>query len=108
MSAMGRKRTFADTLEDLRNRRPCIQLGTRQLIPAMWMESDDQYFSRRARQERVAAGQARHPVAREAHLAMAMRFEEVADAIARTQKSGESPSSPPYVCAASDRMTKHG
>jgi hypothetical protein len=78
MSGMGRKRTFADTLEDLRNRRPCIHLGTRQLIPAMWMESDDQYFSRRARQERVAAGQARHPVAREAHLAMAMRFEEVA------------------------------
>lgn len=53
----------------------------------MWMESDDQYLSRRAGQERLAARQARHPVAREAHLAMARRFDEVADAIARTQKS---------------------
>lgn len=52
----------------------------------MWMESDSVYFKRRARQEREAAYKAVHPVAREAHLAMAERFKSVSEAIAATDR----------------------
>jgi hypothetical protein len=48
----------------------------------MWMESDSIYFFRRARQEREAARRAVHPEARQAHLAMARRFDSLSEAIA--------------------------
>jgi hypothetical protein len=52
----------------------------------MWMESDSHYFSRRAWQEREAATKALHPAARDAHLAMARRFEEVSRAIEKNER----------------------
>ena len=52
----------------------------------MWMESDSVYFFRRARQERDAARKAIHPDARQAHLAMALRFETLSEAIAAKEK----------------------
>ena len=45
------------------------------------METDVAYFSRRASEERAAATQAAHPAARQAHLEMARRYEEMASAI---------------------------
>jgi hypothetical protein len=45
------------------------------------MESDVQYFRRRALEERLAARKAAHPVARQSHLEMAAGFEELATAI---------------------------
>lgn len=47
----------------------------------MWMECDTLYFQRRARQEREAATAAPHPNARNAHLTMALRFEELSGAL---------------------------
>lgn len=52
----------------------------------MWMESDSVYFVRRARQEREAARHAIHPDARQAHLALAGRFEKLSEAIAATER----------------------
>jgi hypothetical protein len=46
------------------------------------MEGDANYFSQRARQERVAAMKAAHPQARQSHLELAERYEELAGAIA--------------------------
>ena len=46
------------------------------------MEADFTYFSHRAQQERVAGMKARHPTARQAHLEMADRYDELANAIA--------------------------
>lgn len=51
----------------------------------MWMESDSTYFFRRARQEHEAAKLAVHPEAREAHLAMARRFDSLSEAIAASE-----------------------
>ena len=45
------------------------------------MESDVEYFSRRAVEERRAAMKAAHPDARSAHLQMAERYAELAGAI---------------------------
>lgn len=45
------------------------------------MQSDTSYFSRRANEERAAAGSASCPEAREAHLQMAERYAELAAAI---------------------------
>lgn len=45
------------------------------------MESDVSYFRRRASEERSAAMQARHTEAREAHLQLAERYEELVRAI---------------------------
>lgn len=42
------------------------------------METDAEYFRRRATEERTAAGIAKHPAACSAHVAMAERFEELA------------------------------
>lgn len=50
------------------------------------MESDSVYFFRRARQEREAARLAVHPDARQAHLAMARRFDKMSEAIAATER----------------------
>ena len=36
---------------------------------------DRDYFERRAMQERIAASQAKHPKAKQAHLDLAQRFE---------------------------------
>jgi hypothetical protein len=47
----------------------------------VWMECDTLYFRRRARQERQAAIRASHPGARDAHLQMADRFDELSEAI---------------------------
>jgi hypothetical protein len=43
-------------------------------------ERDYDYFVRRAAQERVAAARATHPAARQTHLQLAQRYEEVAAA----------------------------
>ena len=45
------------------------------------MEGDAEYFSRRAQQEREAAMKAAHPSAREAHVSLAKRYEDLAGAI---------------------------
>ena len=49
------------------------------------MEADFAYFSRRAREERVAAMKAPHPTARQAHIELAERYDELAAAIAEQQ-----------------------
>jgi hypothetical protein len=46
------------------------------------MEGDALYFSRRAQEEREAAMKAAHPSAREAHLDMAGRYDDLAGALA--------------------------
>lgn len=51
------------------------------------MEGDAIYFGRRAQEERTAASHASHPTARQAHLDMADRYDELSAAIA----SRESP-----------------
>ena len=45
------------------------------------MESDGNYFARRAREERAAAMNAAHPAARRSHLEMADRYGDLAAAI---------------------------
>ena len=53
------------------------------------MEGDVVYFSRRAKEERSAASNASHATARQAHLDMANRYEELAAAIgARAHRLG--------------------
>ena len=49
------------------------------------MQSDAVYFSRRASEERAAAGEASCASAREAHLQMAERYEELVAAIAERE-----------------------
>ena len=44
------------------------------------MENDRSYFARRSMQERAAAEDARDPLAQEAHLELAARYEELAEA----------------------------
>jgi hypothetical protein len=44
------------------------------------MEHDRSYFARRSMQERAAAEDARDPLAQEAHLELAARYEELAEA----------------------------
>jgi len=46
------------------------------------MEGDSLYFSRRAQEEREAAMKAPHPSARQAHLDMAGRYDDLAGALA--------------------------
>jgi hypothetical protein len=46
------------------------------------IEGDQVYFCRRAHEERDAAMKAPHPSARQAHLEMAERYDELAAAIA--------------------------
>jgi len=55
------------------------------------MEGDFIYFNRRAQEERKAAMRAAHPTAREAHVAMAERYDELATAIASHQSIVENP-----------------
>lgn len=45
------------------------------------MEQDVAYFSRRAAEERTAASNAEHPNAKQAHLDLAERYQEMAAAI---------------------------
>ena len=45
------------------------------------MEGDAGYFARRAIEERDASSRAAHPNARDAHLEMAQRYEDLAGAI---------------------------
>lgn len=45
------------------------------------MESDAAFFSRRAREEKLAASRADHPRARRAHLEMSARYTDLARAI---------------------------
>jgi len=49
------------------------------------MEGDVNYFIRRASEERQAAMKAPHPAARQAHLKMATRYDELANGIAQYQ-----------------------
>lgn len=50
------------------------------------MEGDAAYFSRRANEERVAAMRAAHPRARQSHVEMAERYDELAGAIASHER----------------------
>ena len=50
------------------------------------MEGDAIYFGRRANEERVAAMKAAHPDARQAHLRMAERYDELARAITSRER----------------------
>jgi hypothetical protein len=45
------------------------------------MDGDAAYLNRRASEERAAAMRARHPNARQSHLELAVRYQEMADAI---------------------------
>jgi hypothetical protein len=45
------------------------------------MEGDQEYFSRRSREEREAAMKAGHPGARQSHMELAQRYGELAEAI---------------------------
>ena len=47
------------------------------------MESDKEYFARRAASERAAAAEASHPAAQLAHSQMAARYDDMAAAIRR-------------------------
>ena len=47
------------------------------------MDRDSDYFSRRAAEEREAAMKAPHPTARQAHVELAQRYDELATAITR-------------------------
>lgn len=58
------------------------------------MEADFEYFSRRAHEEREAAMRAAHPSAREAHLEMAARYDDLAKALdAHHRQLGLAPTS---------------
>jgi len=46
-------------------------------------ETDMDYFERRAREERLAAECATHPTARQAHLDLAERYEDMAAAVSK-------------------------
>lgn len=50
------------------------------------MEGDAIYFGRRASQEREAALKAAHPKARQAHLDLAARYEDLAHSIIAREK----------------------
>ncbi|HEY6048311.1 MAG TPA: hypothetical protein VIV07_04605 [Sphingomicrobium sp.] len=50
------------------------------------MEADFAYFNRRAHEERVAAMKALHPLARQAHIELAKRYDELAGAIAAHER----------------------
>jgi len=50
------------------------------------MESDLTYFARRAEEERSAAAQAAHPEARQRHVEMAERYEDLVRAIAMSHQ----------------------
>ncbi len=50
------------------------------------MEAETAYLLRRAREEREAATKAAHPAARQAHLELAQRYEEMASSIAAHEK----------------------
>ena len=52
------------------------------------METDAEYFRRRASEEFLAAKETGHPGARRAHREMAARFEDLADAIAARERYG--------------------
>jgi hypothetical protein len=53
------------------------------------MEGDAAYFSRRAIEQSEAAANAEHPKAREAHLELAARYAELAEAIAANDNKAE-------------------
>lgn len=50
------------------------------------MEADLVYFSRRAAEEKAAASRADHPNARQAHLDLAGRYEDLANALAQSHR----------------------
>ena len=52
------------------------------------MESDADYFARRAQQQRDAALNAAHPAAHSAHIELANRYEELALAIESHEVKG--------------------
>jgi hypothetical protein len=51
------------------------------------METDVVYFARRALEERLAATTATHELARQSHLEMAERYEELASAITERERN---------------------
>jgi len=54
------------------------------------MEGDSLYFSRRGSEERKAAATAADPRARQAHLELADRYDELAAAIGSHERAGAS------------------
>lgn len=58
------------------------------------MQGDAIYFEQRANEERVAAMRAPHPSARQAHLEMAERYDDLASAL-----SSREPLPPPELAA---------
>lgn len=53
------------------------------------MEADVAYFRRRASEEKTAALQARHPSARQSHLELAERYEDLVRGISAHQQQWE-------------------
>ena len=53
------------------------------------MEADLVYFSRRAAEEKAAAASADHPTARQAHLDLADRYEDLARTISEVRARGK-------------------
>ena len=51
------------------------------------MEADADYFGQRAAEEKLAAERAAHPTARQAHLELAQRYEDLATAIVARERS---------------------
>ena len=51
------------------------------------MQGDAIYFGRRATEERLAALKCVHPGARQSHLELAKRYDELANAISSTQSA---------------------
>lgn len=56
------------------------------------MEADLVYFNRRVAEEKAAAEQAEHPNARQAHLDLAERYADLANALAGASQVSLSPS----------------
>ena len=56
------------------------------------MEGNSTYFRRRAHEERTAAMRAAHPIARQSHLAMAARYDELAETGASAAPGNTNPS----------------
>jgi hypothetical protein len=53
------------------------------------METDLEYFRRRASEEYLSYANAEHPEARRAHLALAKRYEDLAGAIDKANAASE-------------------
>src|SRR4051794_35426537 len=71
---------FRNRLIYVREKLPKVRHITGGSLGGTVMESDHDYFLRRAAEEREAAERTAHPVARQSHLDLADRYEDVAAA----------------------------